>query len=132
MDFSFIKIDFSSLGAGGYAALEFSIIGMVVVFVGLTVIAGYISLLPIILNGFSQLKKKLLLAKKDGIVEKGRDDIDDETLIAMATALHLYQFSADDNRKITWERHELWDSSWQRAGRFEAMNNQGHTLAPRR
>jgi hypothetical protein len=26
----------------------------------------------------------------------------------------------------------LWDSSWQRAGRFEAMNRQGHIVAPRR
>ncbi|MEN8135696.1 MAG: OadG family protein [Thermodesulfobacteriota bacterium] len=133
MDFSIIKVDFSSLNVGGFDALHFSIVGMIVVFGGLSLIAGYITLLPIILNGSASLKNKLQRgARNDQSVGGDPDIIDDETLIAVATALHLYQFSADDNRKITWKRHSLWDSSWQRAGRFEAMNNQGNTLAPRR
>jgi len=133
MDFSFITMDFSALNNGSFDAIQFSIIGMVVVFGGLTLIATYITLLPLTMSGFSRLKKKFqILSRKK---QKGTTDaniIDDETLLAITTALHLYQFSADDNRKITWKRHDLWDSSWQRAGRFEAMNNQGNTLAQRR
>ena len=133
MDFGFINVDFSTLNIGGFDAVHFSIIGMVVVFGGLSLIATYITLLPIILTGFSRLKNKLQRTARNNQSDDGDTDIiDDETLIAVVTALHLYQFSADDNRKITWKRHSLWDSSWQRAGRFEAMNNQGNTLAPRR
>jgi hypothetical protein len=133
MDLSFIGLNFSSLNKGGFDALHFSIIGMVVVFGGLTLIAAYIALLPMIMAWFSRLNNKLHRpshsTRKDG---GNLDIIDDETLIAITTALHLYQFSDDDNRKITWARHDSWDSSWQRAGRFEAMNNQGNTLAARR
>lgn len=133
MDFRFIKLNFISPGINVTEAFNFSLLGMAVVFGGLTLIAIYISLLPVMLNFFSQLKNKLQKSganKQNGAPDL--DSIDDEALIAVATALHLYHFSSDDNRKITWKRHELWDSSWQRAGRFEAMNNQGHTLAPRR
>ena len=133
MDFSIIKLNISTLTDSGFNALHFSIIGMVVVFGGLTVLAAYITLLPVILRGFARMMSKLRRSARDTKGDGGKTDIiDDETLIAVTTALHLYQFSADDNRKITWKRHSLWDSSWQRAGRFEAMNNQGNTLAPRR
>lgn len=133
MDFSFANLHFSNLNQAGFAATEFCIIGMAVVFAGLTMIAVYISLLPIAMKGASRLKKKIIRrspgSRDDGTTANG---VDDETLLAITTALHLYQSGDDDNRKITWKRHELWDSSWQRAGRFEAMNNQGNTLAQRR
>lgn len=133
MDLSFLDINFSTLNIDGFNAIHFSVIGMAVVFGGLSLIATYITLLPIILNGFPKMGRKLRpSAKNKRGIGDDKDVIDDETLIAVAIALHLYQFSADDNRKITWKRHSLWDSSWQRAGRFEAMNNQGNTLAPRR
>jgi hypothetical protein len=131
MDFGFNGFDISNLNSNGFDAIHFSMIGMLIVFGGLTVIAIYITLLPRILNISSTLKKKLTSCrgKESGAADQGMDT---ETLIAVAAALHLYQFSSDDNRRITWKRHELWDSSWQRAGRFEAMNNQGSILAPRR
>jgi hypothetical protein len=133
MDFSLINVDFSALNSGGFNAFQFSAIGMLVVFGGLSLIASYISLLPIMLSWASRLKNKFKRTSKNNkSASNNVDSIDDETLLAITTALHLYQFSADDNRKITWKRHELWDSSWQRAGRFEAMNNQGNTLASRR
>ena len=133
MDFSLINLDFSALNSGGFNAIQFSAIGMLVVFGGLSLIATYITLLPIMLTWSSRLKIKFQRASKNNKSASGNvASIDDETLLAITTALHLYQFSADDNRKITWKRHELWDSSWQRAGRFEAMNNQGNTLASRR
>lgn len=133
MDFSFIKAAFATANTGGFDALHFSVIGMAIVFGGLTLLAVYIALLPIIMDGFSRLGNSLRMAFRNkqsgGGVTNG---IDDETLLAVAAALYLYQCSADDNRKITWKRHDVWDSSWQRAGRFEAMNNQGRTLVPRR
>jgi Na+-transporting methylmalonyl-CoA/oxaloacetate decarboxylase gamma subunit len=133
MDFSFIKVDFATINATGFDALHFSIIGMAIVFGGLTLLAAYTALLPIIMNGFSRLKNSLRSPFKNKQGNRDATDIiDNETLLAVATALHLYQFSDDDNRRITWKRHDVWDSSWQRAGRFEAMNNQGRTLAPRR
>lgn len=120
MDFSFIKIDFSNLTNGGLDTIQFSVIGMIVVFAGLTLIAVYIALLPKMLTVFDKLRKKADLPKSSG-----DDAIDDEILLAIATAVHLHQFSSEDNRKITWERHEIWDSSWQRSGRLIAMNRHG-------
>ncbi len=120
MDFSFIRIDFSNLTRTDLDVVQFSIIGMSVVFGGLTVIAMYIAFLPRMLSFFEKLRKKSTRPKP-----ANKDELDNETLLAIATAVHLHEFSADDNRKITWERHQIWDSSWQRAGRFEAMNRHG-------
>lgn len=131
MDFGFIKFDIANLNNGGFDAVHFSVIGLLVVFGGLTFIAIYIALLPRVLNSYSSLKKKLSRARTKGATSNG-NVMDTETLLAVATAIHLYQFSADDNRRITWKRHDPWDSSWQRAGRFEAMNNQGSMLTPPR
>jgi hypothetical protein len=131
MDFGFIKFDIANLNNGGFDAVHFSVIGLLVVFGGLTFIAIYIALLPRVLNSYSILKKKLSRARAKGATSNG-NVMDTETLLAVATAIHLYQFSADDNRRITWKRHDPWDSSWQRAGRFEAMNNQGSMLTPPR
>jgi len=120
MDFSFIKIDLANLNNTDLDVIQFSIIGMAVVFGGLTLIAIYITLLPKMLAFFDKMRVKA------SAPEAGKEDeIDNETLLAIATAVHLHMFSADDNRHITWERHEIWDSSWQRAGRFEAMNRHG-------
>lgn len=133
MDLTFIKAAFAPANTGGFDALHFSVFGMAIVFGGLTLLAVYTALLPIIMDGFSRLGNSLRMAfrnKQSG--GSVADGIDVETLLAVATALHLYQCSADDNRKITWKRHDGRDSSWQRAGRFEAMNNQGRILAPRR
>ena len=93
---------------------------MAVVFGGLSLIALYIALLPRMLAFFDKLRIKTHAPKS-----LAEDEIDSETLLAIATAVHLHMFSSSDNREITWERHEIWDSSWQRAGRFEAMNHHG-------
>lgn len=135
MDFSFIRPNFASLALPGFNALEFSLVGMVVVFLGLGVIAIYITLLPKALFWAAHLKNRTLPAARPVSGEEadqpGRQ-LDTETLLAVAVALHLHQFSSHDNRRITWKRHELWDSSWQRAGRFEAMNLHGRLTPPRR
>ena len=110
MDFSFINLDFSTLNVGGFDALHFSLIGMAVVFGGLSLIAVYITLLPIILDGFFSLKNKLQRVGRHK--QSNGDDtdiIDYETLIAVATGLHLYQFSSDDHHNFTWQRPSLWD-----------------------
>jgi len=135
VDFSFIQPNFASLVDSRFNALEFSLVGMIVVFIGLGVIAIYIALLPKLLSWATHLKNHALPAARPVDVNGGGptgEPLDTETLLAVAVALHLYQFSSHDNRKITWKRHELWDSSWQRAGRFEAMNLHGRLSPPRR
>ena len=135
MDFSFIHPNLSSLVGTRFNALEFSLVGMVVVFLGLGVIAIYIALLPKLLLLASHLKSRALPTARpvDGTpADDTGEPLDTETLLAVAVALHLHQFSSHDNSKITWKRHELWDSSWQRAGRFEAMNLHGRLSPPRR
>jgi Na+-transporting methylmalonyl-CoA/oxaloacetate decarboxylase gamma subunit len=135
VNFRLLEPNFSTLVAPGFNALEFSLLGIAVVFLGLGVIAVYITLLPRLLVWAGRLKKRALSAARPvDEAETARPEaaLDTETLLAVAVALHLHQFSSHDNRKITWRRHELWDSSWQRAGRFEAMNLHGRLSPPRR
>jgi len=134
LDFSFVHLSVSSLANDRFNSLEFSLIGMLVVFIGLGVIAGYIALLPKLLAWAGHLKRRALPTAKpaNGSKTEPGHELDTETLLAVAIALHLDQFGSHDNRRITWKRHELWDSSWQRAGRFEAMNLHGRLTPPRR
>jgi len=135
MDFSFIQFNPDSLISPGFNAIHFSVVGMVVVFGGLTLIALYIALLPRMLKWASHVKRRALPAAiplSDGSESPDNNILDTETLLAIAVALHLDQFSNSTNSKITWKRHGHWDSSWQRAGRFEAMNLHGHLSPPRR
>jgi len=135
VDFSMIRPHIASLVDPRFNALEFSLVGMIVVFIGLGFIAVYIALLPKLLFWATHLKNRALGTARPVDAEEGQatgEPLDTETLLAVAVALHLHQFSSHDNRKITWKRHELWDSSWQRAGRFEAMNLHGRLSPPRR
>jgi len=135
VDLSFIQPNFASLVDSRFNALEFSLVGMIVVFIGLGAIAVYIAILPKLLFWVTHLKNHALETARPVNAESGGstgERLDTETLLAVAVALHLHQFGSLDNRKITWKRHELWDSSWQRAGRFEAMNLHGRLNPPRR
>jgi hypothetical protein len=130
-----MHLDFSRLASPGFNALEFSLVGMVIVFLGLGVITIYVTLLPKVLVWAIHLKNRALTTARPVDGDDGSrpgPPLDTETLLAVAVALHLHQFSSHENRKITWKRHELWDSSWQRAGRFEAMNLHGRLSPPRR
>ena len=124
MDFNLGKMGFSNLFIGDFNALKFSIIGMLIVFCGLAFISIYITLLPKILALSGGKKKKA--AKKKGKEENGKGSPLPEVLVAIAVAIHLDQTYADDNRRITWQRHGEPASPWQAAGRIRAIAVRSH------
>ena len=76
MDFSLSNISWANLFENGHNFLSFSIMGMLIVFSGLTIISIYIVLLPKILNlpnlltAKKEIKKKLLQAYEELANEK--------------------------------------------------------------
>lgn len=124
MGFSFDHISFTNLFADGNNYITFSIMGMLIVFAGLSFISIYIALLPKILN----LPKKLKSgkeAKKDTQV-KPADAAESELLLAIAVALHLEQSGSSNFEKITWNRHGESDSAWLTAGRMRGLALRSH------
>ena len=124
MGFSFSNISLDNLFNHGFNAIQFSIMGMLIVFGGLSIISIYIALLPKILGVPSQLKTKRAAGKK--AFEGWTADDDSELLLAIAVALHLEQTRGGQNQKITWQRHNITDSAWRTAGRIRGLAVRGH------
>jgi len=124
MGFSLSHISLDNLFNHGFNAIQFSIMGMLIVFGGLSIISIYIILLPKILGlpGYIKSKKD---AEKEGEEESGAAD-DSELLLAITIALHLDQTRGGQNQKITWPRHDTTDSAWRTAGRIRALAVRGH------
>jgi len=120
MGFSFDHIGIANLFENGHNYIIFSIMGMLIVFAGLTLISIYITLLPKFLN----LPQKLKAAKQE---KKAVSDIetvaakDFELLLAISVALHLDQTSGASVEKITWKRYEDRESAWLTAGRIRSL-----------
>ncbi len=66
MGFSLSNISLDNLFNHGFNAIQFSIMGMLIVFGGLSIISIYIALLPKILGVPGQLKTKRAASKKTG------------------------------------------------------------------
>ena len=124
MGFSFSNISLDNLFNHGFNAIQFSIMGMLVVFGGLSIISIYIALLPKILGVPGQVKSKREAGKK--AVEGRTADDDSELLLAISVALHLEQTRDGQNQKITWQRHNITDSAWRTAGRIKGLAVRGH------
>ena len=124
MDFSISNIGWDNLFNHGFNAIQFSIMGMLIVFGGLSIISIYIALLPKILGVPGQVKSKRAAGKK--AVEGRTADDDSELLLAISVALHLEQTRDGKNQKITWQRHNLTDSAWRTAGRIRGLAVRGH------
>ena len=124
MDFSISNISLDNLFNHGFNAIQFSIMGMLIVFGGLSIISIYIALLPKILGVPGQVKSKREAGKK--AVEGRTADDDSELLLAISVALHLEQTRDGRNQKITWQRHNLTDSAWRTAGRIRGLAVRGH------
>ncbi|KPK24025.1 MAG: hypothetical protein AMJ61_14435 [Desulfobacterales bacterium SG8_35_2] len=122
MDFSFDHIGFSNLFENGHNYILFSIMGMLIVFAGLSFISIYITLLPKILN----LPQKLQAEKKSIPETEAVDAEDYELLLAISVALHLDQASGSSNEKITWKRYEDRESAWLTAGRMRGLAARSH------
>jgi len=124
MGFSLSNISLDNLFNHGFNAIQFSIMGMLIVFGGLSIISIYIALLPKILGVPSQVKSKRAAGKK--AVEGRTADDDSELLLAISVALHLEQTRGGQNQKITWQRHNITDSAWRTAGRIRGLAVRGH------
>ena len=124
MGFSFDHISFSNLFANGHNYIIFSIMGMLIVFAGLSFISIYIALLPKILNLYQKLRTGSK-AKKE-VADEVPDTTESELLLAIAVALHLDQAGSSNFEKITWKRYEDHDSAWLTAGRMRGLVVRSH------
>ena len=125
MDFSLSNINWDNLFGGGQNFLSFSIMGMMIVFVGLTIISIYIVLLPKILNlpGVLARKKE---AKKEDEENDSFSSLDSEIMLAITVALHLDQTNSGASDKITWARSAEGESAWLTAGRMRGLAVRSH------
>ena len=117
MDFSLSNISLSNLITPEFNAVMFSIFGMSMVFAGLIVISIYIAVLPKILALPARLKKKPK-AQAEGDTSTTEQD----TLLAIAIALHLQKDFPEENEKITWKSHGDMDSPWKISGRVHGLS----------
>jgi len=125
MGFSFEHISFANLFVNDHNFVTFSIMGMLIVFVGLSFISIYITLLPKLLN-LTQKRNTGRKEKKEDSGSSVIDTKDTELLLAIAVALHLDQADGSSYEKITWKRHDEHESSWLTAGRMRGLAVRSH------
>ncbi len=114
---SFTNIGLHNILRPDFNALQFSLMGMGLVFAGLLIIALYIVLLPKLL----QLGARKNLKALDS--PAANKDEEEEILLAIATALHLHNNFPDGDEKITWKSHGDMESPWQASGRMHSLNS---------
>jgi len=125
MAFSFDHISFANLFQNGNNYITFSIMGMLIVYAGLSFISIYISLLPKILN-LPQALRSRKKSKKEAYNVESIDAKEPELLLAIAVALHLDQAGGSNYEKITWNRHENHESAWLTANRMRGLAVRSH------
>ena len=125
MGFSFDHISINNLFANGNNYINFSIMGMLIVFAGLSFLSIYIMLLPKILN-LPNLLKAGKKRKKETAEAVMTDTKDSELLLAIAVALHLDQTGGGSYEKITWKRYEDHESAWLTASRMRGLAVRSH------
>jgi len=128
MGFSFNQMGFANLFENGHNFILFSLMGMMIVFAGLSFISIYITLLPKILSLPQKFKtEKHTRNEGDSQPETVAEDMkDSELLLAIAVALHLDQTSGSSYEKITWKRYEAGESAWLTAGRLRGLAVRSH------
>lgn len=109
------NIGLHNLNQPGLDALQFSLMGIGLVFAGLLIIAIYIALLPKLL----QLASRKPSTGKQAI----NDDKEEEILLAIATALHLHNNFPDGDERITWKSHGDMESPWLVSGRMHSLHS---------
>ncbi len=113
---SFTNIGFHNVVSPGFNGLQFSLMGMGLVFGGLLIIAAYILLLPRLLAiGAPKPQKSTGNKAKDQVAEE-------EILLAIATALHLHNDFPEGEDRITWKSHGDMESPWLVSGRLHSLN----------
>ncbi|MCK5794007.1 MAG: OadG family protein [Anaerolineales bacterium] len=114
---TFTNIGTHNFTQPGLDALQFSLMGMGLVFGGLVIIAIYITLLPRLLK-LGHAKPQQDKTSKD--TTKGEEE---EILLAIATALHLHNNFPDGDERITWKSHGDMESPWLVSGRMHSLNS---------
>ena len=109
------NIGIHNLNQPGLDALQFSLMGMSLVFGGLVIIAIYITLLPRLLK-LSKPKPK-----PSKSLQTSDNDKEEEILLAIATALHLHNNFPDGDERITWKSHGDMESPWLVSGRMQSL-----------
>ena len=125
MDFSLSNISWANLFDNGQNFISFSIMGMLIVFAGLSIISIYIVLLPKILS-LPILLTTIKKAKKEKEEVKSIPAHDPELLLAITVALHLDQTGSGIYGKITWKRYSDRESAWLTAGRMRSLAIRSH------
>jgi Na+-transporting methylmalonyl-CoA/oxaloacetate decarboxylase gamma subunit len=110
-------IGLHNLNQPGLDALQFSLMGMGLVFGGLLIIAIYIILLPQLLKLSIPKPQKIKTQKAGGNGEEK------EILLAIATALHLHNNFPDGDERITWKSHGDMESPWLVSGRMQSLTS---------
>jgi Na+-transporting methylmalonyl-CoA/oxaloacetate decarboxylase gamma subunit len=114
---TFTNIGLHNLNQPGLDALQFSLMGMGLVFAGLLIIALYITLLP----------RLLKLGKPRASKVEDRESVTsgeaEEILLAIATALHLHNNFPDGDERITWKSHGDMESPWLVSGRMHSLHS---------
>lgn len=116
---SFTNIGIQNILQPGFNALQFSLMGMGLVFAGLLIIAIYITLLPRLLALASSGPKK----QESSDMEKKGQQEEEEILLAIATALHLHTNFPEGEDRITWKSHGDMESPWLVSGRMRSLSN---------
>ena len=116
----FDKISFNNLDNSGFDAIQFSLMGMAIVFAGLVVIAVYIILLPKLLELTHKKKKEKQPADNQSESQTDKED-EVEILLAIAAAAHLHINFPEGNERITWKSHGDLESPWQVSGRMHSL-----------
>ncbi len=114
---TFTNIGLHNLTQPGLDALQFSLMGMGLVFGGLVIIAIYITLLPKLLKLGS---KKTQPSKTKNPADSNEEE---EILLAIATALHLHNNFPDGDERITWKSHGDMESPWLVSGRMQTLSS---------
>ncbi|MBU0961537.1 MAG: OadG family protein [Proteobacteria bacterium] len=116
---SFANIGLHNFTQPGFNALQFSLMGLGLVFGGLLIIALYITLLPRLLE-LTQ-RKQSSLAKIETAADKNQKE---EILLAIATAFHLHSNFPEGSERITWKSHGDMESPspWLVSGRMHSLN----------
>lgn len=116
----FDKFNIDNLNQAGFDAIQFSLMGMAIVFAGLVIIAIYIVVLPRLLQLFATLRKRKTSSKEKIVKEESKSN-ELEILLAIATATHLHINFPEGNEQITWKSHGDIESPWQVSGRMHSL-----------
>ncbi|MBU0947016.1 MAG: OadG family protein [Proteobacteria bacterium] len=118
---SFANIGFHNLIQPGFNALQFSLIGLSLVFGGLLIIALYISLLPKLLE-CTQGQQAAPPAKQKTAADTQEEE---EILLAIAIAFHLHSNFPEGSERITWKSHGDMESPspWLVSGRMHSLSS---------